>query len=66
MMNARHNDRSAVEGHATDGDFIFALVVQKELQQSQLLTHGDRQSICCLSANIRKVREFAQSDGNEH
>lgn len=30
---AKNIDRSAIEAHAKDGDFIFALVVQKELQQ---------------------------------
>lgn len=30
---AKNIDRSAIEGHAKDGDFIFSLVITKELQQ---------------------------------
>jgi len=30
---AKNIDRSSIEAHATDGDFLFALVVNKELQQ---------------------------------
>jgi hypothetical protein len=30
---AKNIDRKSIEAHATDGDYIFSLVVQKELQQ---------------------------------
>jgi hypothetical protein len=30
---AKNIDRKSIEGHATDGDYIFSLVVNKELQQ---------------------------------
>src|ERR1043166_7568149 len=30
---AKNIDRKSIEAHATDGDYIFSLIVQKELQQ---------------------------------